>query len=478
MGRLLIVRNLFTFLSIGFFFCAPDVSAGKLFSRPHSPLQSQAVPLVNPIQPYRDDMVFFDATQLQLARYAILESPRNESEKIRELVKIYEKGSHFFETPDDFINLLSYAAGSNKNDERIYQKAAEKFLMPNLQTFFDLKPTIVQIANLSNSVVWSRKSSIAIKKDGLPFVKSPREFLLLIRFDEASDDFNREILELVKTNLTFYTSLQPVVDDGIELYRYLHKITPQQIEPVRALGTMLRKEFPSYASLNSIIFHNVRKTIHKSKNSEDEKVLALSTLFEDSIDLFLTPADYVQNLKAANLKGSVVTVTRRAASEFLKTHIRDFFSLIPTVKEIAELADYTSHLTSEGMAIKQEGMKYVKSPTDFLELVRHRIKEAAKGKRFRPYEEATTNLIRHNLEIFKATTPHPTIDDVIDLHKYLFSIQTDDREITIATVIELKEAFIDYFHGAKRIRLLDSVCEHPTTQYQRQLEKLEKMYSL
>lgn len=123
------------------------------------------------------------------------------------------------------------------------------------------------------------------------------------------------------------------------------------------------------------------------------------------------------------------------------------------------------------LSIYNKAQHLIEKPDDYVTLLK-----ATASRISQPEAKLSAAIfIRNSVKIFKELKPG--IDDIMKLQSQLLEIQVD-LEQTVATLIKLKETFINDFKGCDLIRLLAYGCENPCFQYKEQLEALKKLHDI
>jgi hypothetical protein len=207
-----------------------------------------------------------------------------------------------------------------------------------------------------------------------------------------------------------------------------------------------------------------RIAILKNDDTRPEKIKAIVSLYQSHLELFVTPENYLSILSS---KEDNITV-RKAAEAFIKIHTGDFFKTKPSAPQIFKMADEIIYSINGAINFKNRAFSALKSPEEYITIIK--IKRLDEN-----YKNATAIAIRDSLIQFKNTEPN--IDQVMQVHKYLLTIQSD-VDITISALIKLKEVFLEVFTGIERIRLLDLGTKNPHRSYKSQLLEFKKLHNL
>lgn len=203
-----------------------------------------------------------------------------------------------------------------------------------------------------------------------------------------------------------------------------------------------------------------RNNIWKNtKCSKEQRHMEILTVYEankflmDSADKYIYLLADTKHLAPVNDK-------------FIDTHIDEFFDKNPDIGEVIKLDSISSSLKTS-FAVKQHGLRLIKTSSDFLKLIELPAQANASWKGI------AREFVLNNLLLFKEK--NPSLADIIALQNYLLKIQLDVPN-TVEAIINMKEAFIGKFSGDCLVILLAYGCENPAQKYQHQLNKLLLKY--
>lgn len=169
------------------------------------------------------EKVYFDLDSIAQDKFAIALSQGDEKEKLNKLCNLYEKSLPFLETADDYVKLF-------KIDEcYILMDANENFLHRYYDKFIETNPSVQQLKDVAENV-GKIFTAVRLKNYALTMVKSPEEFILIIRGPLNGTDFYRNALvSLAFHNLEIFKKLKPNFNHVLELQTWIINLKASEL---------------------------------------------------------------------------------------------------------------------------------------------------------------------------------------------------------------------------------------------------------
>jgi hypothetical protein len=176
-----------------------------------------------------DDLVDLDIdafTSLEEALFTkqtVFIKNTDDDEIIGQLLDIYETSSCLLSSPNDFLRLLAHDVPKK---DGVIGRSVDRYLAKNQDRFFLASPTINQIAQLAD-LCDSDEANIAVRTQGLSYVKTPRHYLHIISSSHSggtnnfNHSFNLENTIFIHNSLPIFEKTNPTIAQVIKVEQYL-----------------------------------------------------------------------------------------------------------------------------------------------------------------------------------------------------------------------------------------------------------------